>query len=123
MKIAKWSFLIAGIFGLMSTAPLLFFEKMMSIKQPEFYYGFVFLNICWQIVYVMIAISPIRYRLIMIPAILAKVSGTITLICLYSIGRISAQWVGIGAVDGIFAILFIVGFILTPRNHENASKK
>lgn len=41
MKLAKRVFLIAGIWGLLSTLPLVFTEKMMGIKQSAFYYGFV----------------------------------------------------------------------------------
>ena len=36
MRLAKWIFLIAGIFGLLSTIPLAFAEKVMEVKQPEF---------------------------------------------------------------------------------------
>ena len=113
MKIAKWIFLIAGIFGLLSTIPLVFAENMMGVKQPEFYYGFVFLDICWQILYLVVSSDPIRYRPMMIPAFLAKGSGTVALTWLYLIGRVSSQWIAIGAVDGIFAILFLVAFLAT----------
>jgi hypothetical protein len=76
MKLAKWIFLIAGIGGLLSTIPLVFTEKMMGVNQPEFYYGFVCLDICWQILYLFISSDPVRYRPIMIPAFLVKGSGT-----------------------------------------------
>ena len=113
MKIAKSIFLIAGFLGLLSTIPLVFAENMMGVKQPEFYYGFVFLNICWQILYLIVSSDPIRYRPMMIPAFLAKGSGTVALTWLYLIGRVSSQWIAIGAVDGIFAILFLVAFLAT----------
>lgn len=113
MKLAKWIFLIAGIWGLLSTLPLVFAEKVMGVKQPEFYYGFVCLDICWQILYLFIASEPVRYRPIMIPAILAKGSGTVALTWLYLLGRVSSQWLAIGAVDGVFAILFLVAFWAT----------
>ncbi len=110
MKFAKWIFLIAGILGLLSTLPLAFTEKMMGVKQPEFYYGFVFLNICWQILYLFVSSNPVRYRPIIIPAFLAKGSGTVALTWLYLLGRVSGQWIAIGAIDGIFAVLFLVAF-------------
>ena len=116
MKLVKWIFLIAGIFGLISTIPLAFAEKTISVQQPEFYYGFVFLNICLQIIYIIISKSPVRFRPIMIPAVLAKASGTIALTWLYLIGRVSSQWLAIGAVDGVFAILFIISYFSTPKS-------
>ena len=122
MKMAKWIFLIAGIFGLLSTIPLAFAENIMKVTQPEYYYGFVFLDICWQILYLVLASDPVRYRPMMIPAFLAKGSGTVALTWLYLIGRVSSQWVAIGAVDGIFAILFIVVFLATrseSKKHYN----
>ena len=113
MKIAKRIFLIAGIFGLLSTIPLAFAENIMEVEQPEFYYGFVFLDICWQILYLVLSLDPVRYRPMMIPAFLAKGSGIVALTWLYLIGRVASQWVAIGAVDGIFAILFLVAFLAT----------
>jgi hypothetical protein len=119
MKLAKWIFLIAGIFGLMCMIPLVFAEKMMGVKQPEFYYGFVFLDICWQILYIFVSSNPIRHRLMMIPAFLAKGSGTIALTWLYLQGRVSGQWIAIGAVDGVFAVLFLVAYFATHEESKN----
>ena len=118
MKFAKWIFLIAGIFGLLSTIPLAFAEKMMAVKQPEFFYGFVFLDICWQILYLFLSSDPVRYRPMMIPAFLAKGSGTVALTWLYLIGRVSIQWIAIGAVDGVFAVLFLVAFWATRSEYK-----
>ena len=116
MKLAKWIFLIAGILGLLSTVPLAFAEKVMAVKQPEFYYGFVFLNICWQILYLFIFLDPVRYRPMMIPAFLAKSSGTVALTWLYLLGRVPSQWIAIGAVDGVFAVMFLVAFWATRND-------
>jgi hypothetical protein len=119
MKPAKWLFIIAGIFGLIVTIPLLFAEKTIeqmmppAVNHPEFFYGFVVLNICWQILYLFLATDPVRYRPMMIPAFLAKGSGTVALTWLYLLGRVSSQWIAIGAVDGIFAVLFLVAFWAT----------
>lgn len=115
MKLAKWIFLIVGIFGLLSTIPLVFAEKATAVKQPEFYYGFVFLNICWQILYLFLSTDPVRYRPMMIPAFVAKGSGTVALTWLYLLGQVSTQWIIIGAFDGLFAALFLVAF-WTTRN-------
>lgn len=121
MKLAKWIFLIAGIFGLLSTIPLAFAEKMMGVKQPEFYYGFVFLNICWQILYLVISSDPARYRPMMIPAFLAKGSSTVALTWLYLVGRVSSQWIAIGVVDGVFAILFLIAFLATRGDFRESA--
>jgi hypothetical protein len=113
MRPARWIFLTAGILGLLSTSPLLWAEKAMVVTQPEFYYGFVCLNICWQVVYLCISSDPIRYRPMMIPAFLAKGSGTVALTWLYLLGRVTAPWVAVGAVDAVFAILFLIAYWAT----------
>jgi len=118
MKLAKWIFLVAGILGLLSAIPLAFSEKAMGIKQPEFFYGFVFLNICWQILYLFLASDTVRYRPMMIPAFLAKGSGAVALTWLYLLRRVSSQWITIGAIDGIFAILFLIAFWATRSEFQ-----
>ena len=115
MKLAKWIFLIAGIIGLLSMIPLAFAEKAMAVKQPEYYYGFVLLNICWQILYLILSSDVNRYRPMMIPAFLAKASGTIALTWLYLAGRVSSQWIAIGIADGVFAVLFLVAFFAAKK--------
>jgi hypothetical protein len=124
MKLAKWIFLVAGIFGLLLTIPLAFTEKVFEVKQPEFYYGFVFLDICWQILYLFLSSNPVRYRPMMIPAFLAKASGTAALTWLYLAGRVSGQWIAVGSIDGVFAVLFLVAFWATRSDpRERVDKK
>jgi len=113
MRLAKWIFLLAGVSGLLCTVPLLFAENTMGGRQAEFYYGFVCLDICWQILYLFLSSDPIRYRPMTIAAFLAKGSGTIALTWLYLLARVSVQWIVIGAVDGIFAMFFAIAYWAT----------
>lgn len=115
MKLPQWIFRVAGVYGLLVTVPLVFGERMMEVKQPEFYYGFVFLNICWQIVYLCISSDPVRYRPIMLPAVLAKASGAAAIVWLVLQGRISGQWPFAAAIDAAFAVLFLAAFWATRR--------
>jgi hypothetical protein len=121
MKLAKWTFRIAGIFGLIVMAPLLFAEKFVeqimppTVNHPEFFYGFIILNICWQILYLFLAKDPIRLRPMMIPSFIAKASGPVALTWLYLQGRISNQWIPTIIMDGVFAILFLVSLWVTGQ--------
>jgi hypothetical protein len=119
MRFARWVFLVAGIFGLLVTVPLAFGEKFIGVVQPEFYYGFVFLNICWQILYLVLSSGPIRYRPMMIPAVLAKASGAAALVWLFLQGRVSSQWVAAAGVDLVFTVLFLIAFWATGRAAVN----
>lgn len=116
MKLAKWIFRVAGIFGLLVMAPMIFAEKAIeqmmppAVNHPEFFYGFVLLNVCWQIMYLFLATDPVRYRPMMIPAFLAKATGVVALTWLSLQGRISSQWTVTIIMDGTFALLFLVAF-------------
>ena len=119
MKLAKWTFRTAGIFGLIVMVPMLFIEKLIdqimppAVNHPEFFYGFVLLNICWQILYLTVSKDPVRLRPMMIPAFLAKASGPIALLWLHLGGRISSQWVTTIYMDAVFAVLFLVSYFVT----------
>ena len=116
MKLAKWIFLVAGIFGLLVTVPMALAEKAVeqimppAVNHPEFFYGFVFLNACWQVLYLFLSTDPARYRPMMIPSFLAKASGVVALTWLYLQKRISGQWAATIIIDGIWALLFLVAF-------------
>jgi hypothetical protein len=116
MKLAKWVFLIAGIFGLLVTVPMALAERAIeqimppAVNHPEFFYGFVLLNACWQVLYLFLSTDPIRYRPMMIPSFLAKASGVVALTWLYLQQRISSQCAVTIVIDGIWAILFLAAF-------------
>ncbi len=118
MKFARWIYLIAGVLGLISLLPVMFAERVMEVGRPEFFYGFVCLNGCWQILYLIVASDPVRYRLMMIPAFLAKATAFVALGLLYLLGRVAVQWVAIGVVDGAFAVLFLFAFIVVGRERR-----
>ena len=121
MKFAKWVFRTAGIFGLIVMVPILFAEKLIeqvmppAVNHPEFFYGFVILNICWQVLYIFLSRDPRRFRPLMIPAFFAKASGPVALIWLYLQGRISSQWITTTILDGVFAFLFLVAYWVTGK--------
>jgi hypothetical protein len=50
------------------------------ITQPEFFYGFVGVSLAWQVLFLFLARDPQRYRLMMLPSILEKISYGIALI-------------------------------------------
>ena len=80
MKLARITFLIAGIYGLIVLTPLYFLEGTIARQTPppithvEFFYGFIGAALAWQVVFLLIARDPARYRLMMLPSILEKIS-------------------------------------------------
>lgn len=119
MTFAKRVFMIAGIFGLMVLVPQYFLEAKTgrdfppAITHQEFYYGFVGVAVAWQVVYLILAKDPVRYRLMMIPAILAKASFGLAVVILYLQQRVSTLLLCFATVDLILGALFVVAYAKT----------
>jgi len=90
MKFTRIVYGIAAAYGLLVLPPLYFLvdrigrEAPPPIAHPEFFYGFLGLAILWQIIFVLIAKDPVRYRPFMPLAILEKFVYSIPVIILYS---------------------------------------
>jgi hypothetical protein len=71
-------FRLAGIYGLLVMLPQYFLERRIGVDRPppithpEYFYGFIGVAVAWQFVFLIIAADPIRYRALMLPAILEK---------------------------------------------------
>ena len=124
MHFAKWVFLLAGISGIILVAPLYFLEERFGqddpppINHPEFFYGFAGVTLAWQVMFLVIASDPVRFRVAMLPAILEKAGFAIAIPVLCSAGRVTAQWLGFASMDGVLGILFVVSFLRTPRGQQ-----
>ena len=124
MKFASRVFLIAGIYGLIVLLPMYFLEEKTGrdfpppITHPEFYYGFVGVAVAWQIVFLILSRNPIRYRPIMIPAILEKAVFGIPAVVLFSQQRISPFTLAAGLIDSLLGVLFIAAYLKTANLSE-----
>lgn len=121
IKFAKRVFLIAGIYGLLVLLPQYFLEQKTGrdfppeITHPEYFYGFIGVAVAWQFAFLILAADPLRYRMMMIPAILEKASFAIATGVLFLLGRLSHVMLGAGLIDLILGILFLVAFVRTAR--------
>jgi hypothetical protein len=118
MRLARWIFLIAGIYGVLVIAPLYFAEEQIgrdyppAITHPEVYYTFVGVTLAWQIAFLVIASNPLRLRPIMLPAILEKASAIAVLI-LFAQGRVPLLNAGFAVIDLVLGVLFLVAYLQT----------
>lgn len=78
MTFAKWTFRVAGMYGLLVLLPNYFLERQIgeneppAITHPEYFYGFVGVGVAWQVAFLAISRDPARYRPQMPAAILEK---------------------------------------------------
>jgi uncharacterized membrane protein YuzA (DUF378 family) len=121
MTFAKLVFLIAGIYGLIVLAPQYFFEARTGhdypppITHPEYYYGFIGLAVVWQFVFLILSRDPVRYRPLMIPAILEKACFAIPSVILLLQHRIPIPVFGFAMVDAVLGVLFLIAYVKTRR--------
>ena len=125
MKFAKWVFLLAGVLGVLIVAPLywegrFFRDFPPAINRPEFYYGFVGVTLAWQVLFLVIASDPARYRRAMLPAVLEKAGFAAAIPLLYAAGRGAAVWIGFASVT-THLILRQAGCPRLPRRADPAS--
>lgn len=119
MKFARIVFSIGGIWGLAVVTPLYFMFDLVGRQYPpaithaDMYYGFVGVTLIWQIAFLMIATDPVRYRLMMVAAILEKFSYIATMTTLYLKGQLQLGQYAVAGPDSILAVLFVLAFIKT----------
>lgn len=122
MNFAKRVFFWAGVYGIVALAPLYFLEGRIArdfpppVAHPEYFYGFVGVALAWQVLFLILSRDPVRYRMMMLPAILEKVAFGLAVWTLFLQGRLEPLTLGPGSVDLFLAVLFAVAFVRTsPR--------
>ncbi|WP_437227222.1 hypothetical protein SH661x_000237 [Planctomicrobium sp. SH661] len=119
MTFARRIFRFAGIYGLIVLTPQYFGESVIvrqmppAITHPEFFYGFLGVAIAWQLMFLIIAADPLRYRPAMLPAIVEKFSFGIATVVLFLQQRLSGQMLAGGVVDLLLGVLFVVAYAKT----------
>jgi len=113
---ARTVFFVAGIYGVIVLLPQYFLEAKLArdfpppLTHPEHFYGFIGVALAWQFVFLMIARDVQRYRLLMLPAILEKLSFGIATLVLYAKGRTPSLVACAAGIDLVFAALFVLAF-------------
>jgi len=121
VRFAQRLFLVCSVYGVVVVAPLLFLEQTIAaesppaITHPEFFYGFVWVALAWQIVYLMMSRDPLRYRPLLVPAVVGKAGFAISALVLFAQGRLEAAGVGLAGIDLLMAGLFVWAFLSLRR--------
>jgi hypothetical protein len=121
MKFAQRVFAAAGVWGLLVLSPLYFLndkigrENPPAITHPEFFYGFIAVGLAWQVAFLVIASDPVRYRLLMVPAMLEKFGYVATVLVLFAQGRLPSSALVFAGTDFFLGVLFVVSFFRLGR--------
>ena len=117
--LARRIFFAAGIYGVLVLPPQYFMEGRTGrdfpppITHPEYYYGFIGVALAWQVLFLIMARDPVRFRVVMVPAMLEKLAFGGAAVVLYLQGRLAVLMLAAGVLDLIFAGLFVVAFRAT----------
>ena len=127
MRFAKIVFLVAGVYGLLVLLPQFFLEERAGrdfpppINHPEYYYGFLGVAAAWQVLFLILSGDPARYRAMMIPSVLEKISFGAAAVVLFLQGRVAPVLLPFAAIDLLFAALFLAAYLKTPARAESGA--
>jgi hypothetical protein len=119
MIFAHRVFLVAGILGTLTIFPLYFLEGQIArvqppaITHPEYFYGFIGVGLAWQVAFIVISRDPVRYRPLMIPAVLEKAMFGFGCLALAAMGRLPMQLLGFALFDLTLGVLFVISYVKT----------
>lgn len=127
IRIARYIFLFAGIFGLIVLSPQYFLEGRVgtdyppAITHPEFYYGFIGIALAFQVLFIIISTDPVRFRPAMIAGILEKLAFGVPAYALYFAGRLNAVTLAFASFDLLLGALFLWAYIsIRPQDNQSA---
>jgi hypothetical protein len=120
---ARRVFLWAGIYGVVVLLPQYFMEGRFAqdfpppLNHPEHFYGFIGVGLAWQLAFIVISRDPVRFRPLMLPAVVEKFTFAASTFVLFWGGRVAGAIAGAAAVDLLLGVLFLISYVKTasPR--------
>ena len=113
MRFARWSFWLAGIYGLVVLLPL--YGQAPLNAASLWMFGFAGAAAATQLAYLLIGSDPLRYRMVIPVGIVSKLSFFIPVALLYRHGEVPGMLMGFALGDLALVGLFTVNFIRLGR--------
>jgi hypothetical protein len=116
---ARRVFLFAGVYGLVVLLPQYFLEERIGrdypppITHPEHFYGFIGVAVAWQIAFLIISRDVVRFRPLMLAAIVEKASFALPTFVLLANGRVAAATAAVAGLDALLGLLFLAAWRAT----------
>jgi len=124
MPFAKWTYRIAGIYGLIVLLPMYFAvgqieqQKPPAVTHVEFYYGFVGLAVTWQLLFLLISTDVHRYRRLMPVSWLEKLVFGVPVMILAFRGQVGRDIIIGGVIDLALGLLFVVSWVVSEPHGD-----
>ena len=116
MKFAQRVFTVAWVYGIIALLPMYFVERRLmerlppDLTHPEYYYGFVGVALAWQVLFMLIAREPARFRPAMLPAVLEKLAWGVAVPVLVLQGRAPGFIVPSAIIDLVLGSCFLMAW-------------
>jgi len=129
MLFAKRVFQVAGVYGLIVVAlgyGAYFYESGDSLlynARAEYVHGFFLVTFAWQIAFLIIATDPLRYRMLMLAAMLEKFPFTLAVLALFALKYVGVTTLVFGLIDGVLGVLFCVAYVLTEGSAREEAEE
>ena len=127
MRFARWTFRVAGIYGLIVILLGYFSEPQVSRDYPppvthvEYFYGFMGLALTFQLIFLLISTDPLRYRPLMLLSVMEKLAFFVPAMILLAHHRMPAPTAGGAVVDFILGVLFLISYFRTSPARRPAA--
>ena len=119
MKFAKIVFWCAGVAGVVALTPMYFLLNFLGVRipppfaHPAFYYGFIAVVQVWHAAFCVIATDPVRFRPMMLFAVMEKFVFVFVAIVLWLEGQAISALLLVAAADFLLGVLFLAAFLKT----------
>jgi hypothetical protein len=122
MRLAGIVFRIAAVWGTVILVPFYFLfvggpgPSDALFNYPQAYFGFLGVTIAWQIAFWIIGSSPVRFRPLMVAAIVEKVSYVLSVAVLLAHGAVTPAQAASAVPDCVLGCLFVASYLKTPQD-------
>jgi hypothetical protein len=123
-KLARWIFAVAAVYGIPVLGSMFFVVPRIMPHawrdQPELYYGFACVGLAWQVVFILIATDPARFRPLMLVAALLEKFPFVVFLTELMIRHIAGlHWIGPAAADFVLGCAFLAAYVTTYPQKPN----
>src|SRR4029079_487528 len=126
MKFARIVFIAGGVWGIAALVPFYWLVDITGrhyaapTDYPQFFWGFFSVALTWQFAFLLIGSNPVRFRPLMLPAIVEKCGFIVTLGVLFGRGRIPGADAVAAILESVVDLLFIAALVATSRETRGA---